>query len=66
MADATHPSFYLLYCMANKEHMSPITRMERCVELIEEMRTHPFQQEIIQLAKEQLEDMFTYDVVKQR
>jgi hypothetical protein len=44
-------------------HMSPITRMERTVELIEEMKTHPHQAEIIELAREQLIDMNTLDVV---
>ena len=45
------------------EHASPITRMERAVELIEEMKTHPHQQEIIELARQQLQDMDTLDVV---
>ena len=45
------------------EHASPITRMERTVELIEEMKTHPHQQEIIELARQQLQDMNTLDVV---
>ena len=45
------------------EHASPITRMERGVQLIEEMRNHPHQQEIIELARQQLQDMNTLDVV---
>ena len=45
------------------EHASPITRMERGIQLIEEMKTHPHQQEIIELARQQLQDMNTLDVV---
>ena len=44
-------------------HASPITRMERGVQLIEEMKTHPHQQEIIELARQQLQDTNTLDVV---
>jgi hypothetical protein len=32
--------------------------MERTVELIEQLNVHPFQKEIVQLASEQLEDMY--------
>ena len=39
-------------------HMSPITRMERCVELIEELKTHPHQAEVMSLAQQQLDDMY--------
>jgi hypothetical protein len=42
----------------SKEHMSPITRMERTVELIEQLKVHPYQEEVVQLASEQLEDMY--------
>jgi hypothetical protein len=49
--------------VTTNEHASPITRMERGVQLIEEMRGHPHQQEIIELAREQLIDMNTLDVV---
>ena len=45
------------------EHASPMTRMERGVQHIEEMRNHPHQQEIIELARQQLQDMNTLDVV---
>ena len=44
-------------------HASSITRMKRGVELIEELRDHPHQQEIIELARQQLQDMNTLDVV---
>jgi hypothetical protein len=37
--------------------------MERTVELIEELKTHPHQTEIIELARQQLQDMNTFDVV---
>jgi hypothetical protein len=52
-----------LNSMTDNPHMSPITRMERTVELIEEMKTHPFQTEILELARQQLIDMNTFDVV---
>jgi hypothetical protein len=39
--------------------------MERTVELIEEVKTHPHQQEIIELARQQLQDMNTFDVVSE-
>ena len=45
------------------EHASPITRTERGVQLIEEMRNHPHQDEILELARQQLQDMNTLDVV---
>ena len=45
------------------EHASSITRMKRGVELIEELRVHPYRQEIIELARQQLQDMNTLDVV---
>ena len=44
-------------------HALPITRTERGVQLIEEMRNHPHQTEILELAREQLQDMNTLDVV---
>jgi hypothetical protein len=51
--------------MSEQPHMSPITRMERTVELIEEMKTHPHQTEILELARQQLIDMNTLDVVSE-
>ena len=45
--------------------MTEMTRMERTVELIQILQNHPHRAEILSLAKQQLEDMFTYDVVKQ-
>jgi hypothetical protein len=39
--------------------------MERTVELIEEMKTHPHQTEILELARQQLIDMNTLDVVSE-
>ena len=45
------------------EHASPTTVMERAVELIEEMKTHPHQEEIFRLAAQQLEDMYSTDCV---
>ena len=45
------------------EHATLSTRSERGVELIEEMRNHPHQTEILELAREQLQDMNTLDVV---
>ena len=53
----------LMSLTTDYEHASPITRMERGVQLIEEIKTHPHQQEIIELAREQLIDMNTLDVV---
>jgi len=44
--------------MTNQPHMSPITKMERTVELIEQLKVHPFQDEVVQLASEQLEDLY--------
>ena len=44
-------------------HASSSTRMERGVQLIEEMRNHPHQAEILELARQQLQDMNTLDVV---
>jgi hypothetical protein len=38
--------------------MNPITKMERCAELIEQLKVHPYQEEVVQLAGEQLEDMY--------
>jgi hypothetical protein len=38
-------------------HASPITRTERGVQLIEEMRDHPHRFEVLRLASEQMEDM---------
>ena len=49
--------------MTTDQHASSSTRMERGVQLIEEMRGHPHQQEIIELARQQLHDMNTLDVV---
>ena len=49
--------------MTTNQHASSSTRMERGVQLIEEMRNHPHQQEIIELARQQLQDMNTLDVV---
>ena len=45
--------------MTDKEHMSPITKMERTVELIEQLKVHPYQDEVVQLASEQLQDMYS-------
>lgn len=36
---------------------SPVTRMERGIELIEQMRIHPAQEEILRLAAEQMADL---------
>ena len=44
-------------------HALPSTRTERGVQLIEEMRNHPHQAEILELARQQLQDMNTLDVV---
>jgi hypothetical protein len=41
-----------------KPHMSPITRMERCVELIEVLKVHPHRNEVMKLARQQLDDMY--------
>ena len=45
------------------EHATLSTRSERGVQLIEEMRNHPHQTEILELARQQLQDMNTLDVV---
>ena len=47
------------------EHATLSTRSERGVELIEEMRNHPHQAEILELARQQLQDMNTLDVVSE-
>ena len=47
-----------------QEHMSPTTKMERTVELIEQIKVHPYKDEIIAIAKQQLEDMHTFDVIE--
>ena len=49
--------------MTTEHHAFNSTRTERGVQLIEEMRTHPHQQEILELAREQLQDMNNLDVV---
>ena len=49
--------------MTTNQHASSSTRSERGVELIEEMRNHPHQTEILELARQQLQDMNTLDVV---
>jgi hypothetical protein len=48
----------------SKEHMSPITRMERTVELIEQLKVHPFKDEVMKLAEEQLKDMYQDQLVR--
>ena len=47
------------------EHATLSTRSERGVQLIEEMRTHPHQAEILELARQQLQDINTLDVVSE-
>ena len=38
--------------------MSSITQMERGVELYEQLKVHPHKDEVMELAEEQLKDMY--------
>jgi hypothetical protein len=59
-----HPTYYTVWrTVSNQQHASTSTRTERGVQLIEEMKTHPHQQEILELARQQLQDMNNLDVV---
>ena len=47
----------------SEQHAFSSTRSERGAQLIEEMRNHPHQTEILELAREQLQDMNSLDVI---